>query len=140
MLLEKKNCASYDEEGLNVRPLVYFNEAKNLKLCWDLSYSKEHWTFILRSRVLRNTTCINHHIFSFIWSGTKNELHGIKDNSSWLISDGNQINFWFDSWCGDPLAQKCYSLYDYWLSHYSEWIHCKLSVEFPSCACSEYNI
>jgi hypothetical protein len=25
-------------------------------------------------------------------------------NSVWILGDGNDINFWTDSWCGDPLS------------------------------------
>jgi hypothetical protein len=46
------------------RGLVKLNEASNLKLCWDLFHSSEHWAILLRSRVQRKHKVINHHIFS----------------------------------------------------------------------------
>ncbi|RHN73363.1 putative ribonuclease H-like domain, ankyrin repeat-containing domain-containing protein [Medicago truncatula] len=101
----KKICAPYEEGGLNLRSLVCLNEATNLKLCWDLLLSEEHWAKILKSRVLRGTSCINHHIYSSIWSGIKMEFQVIRENSSWLVGDGKKINFWFDHWCGDSLFQ-----------------------------------
>jgi hypothetical protein len=102
----KKICASYDEGGLNVRSLICLNEATNLKLCLDTLHSKEQWAVILRSRVLRGVNCINHHIFSSLWSSIKHELLVLKDNSTWLIGNGKHINFWHDDWCGGILIQN----------------------------------
>jgi len=59
----KKICASYEEGGLDLRSLITLNEATNLKFCWDLLHGKEQWIEILKSRVLRGSSCINHHIF-----------------------------------------------------------------------------
>lgn len=101
----KKVCTSYDEGGLDIRSLVTLNEASNLKICWDLMQSEEQWAHVLRSRVLISSNCINHHIFSSIWSGAKNEYNTLRDNSTWLVGDGKSINCWLDSWCEDILAQ-----------------------------------
>jgi len=101
----KKVCATFEEGGLNVRSLIALNEATNIKLCWDLLQSQEYWAQMIRSRVLRGNNCIRHHVFSSIWSSAKNEFNIIKDNSNWLVGNGAQINFWLDSWCGDPLQQ-----------------------------------
>jgi ribonuclease HI len=30
----------------------------------------------------------------------------IKDNTVWLVGNGERINFWLDSWCGDPLVEQ----------------------------------
>jgi hypothetical protein len=30
----------------------------------------------------------------------------IKDNSIWLLGNGENINFWLDKWCGDPLVEQ----------------------------------
>jgi len=71
----KKVCGNYDEGGLGIRSLVNLNQATNLKMCWDLMQSDEDWAILLRRRVLRNSTCIKHHIFSSIWSGVIQSLH-----------------------------------------------------------------
>lgn len=100
-----KICATYEEGGLNIRSLIGLNEATNLKIIWDLLHSKEKWVIILNSRVLRGTNCINHHIYSSIWSSIKVEYPIVKENSSWLVGDGQQMDFWFDKWCDDPLFE-----------------------------------
>jgi len=96
----KKVCDAYDEGGMGIRSLVNLNAASNLKICRELLQSKEQWAQVLRSRVIRNSTCINHHVYSSIWSGAKSEFQNIIDNSLWLVGDGETINCWFDNWCG----------------------------------------
>jgi hypothetical protein len=56
--------------------------------------------------VLRKRRAIHHHIFSSIWSSIKDEFDVIINNSFWLLGDGNDINFWTDSWCGAPLVDQ----------------------------------
>lgn len=102
----KKVCADVDEGGLGIRSLIKLNEATNLKMCWDLLKSKEQWAHLLRSRVLRNSNCIRHHIFSSIWSGIKHEYSMIKENTSWIVGNGEIINFWLDAWCGEPVIHS----------------------------------
>jgi len=74
-----------------------------MKLCWDLMHSKEHWAIVLRSRAVRGADCIHHHIFSSLWSGMKQEFNTIRENTAWLVGNGEDIQFWTDTWCGDPL-------------------------------------
>ena len=102
----KKICSDLDEGGLGLRSLVCLNEASNLKSCWDLVHSEEQWAFVLRSRVIRDSYSIQHHVFSSIWSGIKNEYQTIIDNSIWLVGDGENINCWIDNWCGEVLAHS----------------------------------
>jgi hypothetical protein len=77
-----------------------------LKLAWDLLFENSLWARFLRSRVIRKDKFISHHIFSSIWSGIKNKLQTIWDNSCWILGKGNNINFWKHDWCGEILAQK----------------------------------
>ncbi|CAJ2652147.1 unnamed protein product [Trifolium pratense] len=102
----KRVCLPPDEGGLGLRSLISINEATNLKLCWALLNSNEDWAVILRSRVIRGHHAINHHIYSSLWSSIKAELSTIKDNSCWKVGSGQQINLWYDAWCGIPLAQS----------------------------------
>jgi hypothetical protein len=55
--------------------------------------------------VIRGTTPISYHIFSSIWSSIKHKFLEVNLNSSWQVGNGEFINFWLDSWCGDPLTQ-----------------------------------
>ncbi|GAU47191.1 hypothetical protein TSUD_350560 [Trifolium subterraneum] len=100
----KKICAPFDEGGLGLRSLKVLNAAANLKLCWDLMHSDEDWAKILRNRVMRKGKAINHHVNSSIWSSVKQEVQVILDNSCWRVGNGQCINLWTDSWCGEPLA------------------------------------
>ena len=101
----KKVCSDLDEGGLGIKSLICLNEATNLKLCWDLMHSKEQWAIIIRNRTLRGTYCIHHHIFSSIWNGIKQEFNTIKENTTWLVGNGEKIQFWSDSWCREPILQ-----------------------------------
>jgi len=125
----KNFCASYEEGGLNIRSLVCLNEATNLKLCWDLLHSQEQWAYIPKSRVLRDVSCIKYHIYSSIWSSIKMEFQIVRENSTWLVGDGNQINFLFDSWCGDPLQHSLNASTDL-IHEYPQ----KLSAYIANCA------
>jgi len=75
-------------------------------MCWELLQSDEDWAILLSSRVMRSSTCINHHIFSSIWSRVKSEYCVLKENTCWATREGKQINFWLDQWCGEPLVQS----------------------------------
>jgi hypothetical protein len=38
----------------------------------------------------------------------KEEFSVVMDNSTWLLGDGTDIDFWNDSWCGPPLSEQLY--------------------------------
>jgi ribonuclease HI len=102
----KKICRPLAQGGLNVRSLIHLNKASNLKLCWSLTNSQASWAVLLRDRVFRKGKAIRYHVFSSIWSSIKEEFDVIKDNSVWLLGNGQNINFWHDKWCGDPLVEQ----------------------------------
>jgi hypothetical protein len=101
----KKTCRPFSQGGLNLRSLVKLNLASNLKLCWTLLNSNSSWAKILRDRVIRGREKIQHHIYSSLWCSMKEEFSVVMDNSTWLLGDGTNINFWNDSWCGPPLSE-----------------------------------
>jgi hypothetical protein len=106
-------CKPYDEGGLGIRSLITLNEASNLKLCWDFLVSQEDWAVLLRARTIRNGSSINHHIFSSLWGSMKSEFKNVMDNSSFLLGDGNLINFWKDRWCGSHSIAHYLQIPDY---------------------------
>jgi hypothetical protein len=106
-------CKPYDEGGLGIKSLITLNEASNLKLCWDFLVSQEDWAVLLRARTIRNGSSINHHIFSSLWGSMKSEFKNVMDNSSFLLGDGNLINFWKDRWCGSHSIAHYLQIPDY---------------------------
>jgi hypothetical protein len=102
----EKLCRPYSQGGLNIRSLTKLNSAANLHLCWKLFNSKSSWANLLKDRVVRGNKLIQHHIFSSIWSSMKEEVYSLKANCTWLLGDGKDINFWNDSWCGNPLSDQ----------------------------------
>ena len=101
----KKMCRPMKQGGLSLRSLQSLNSATNLHLCWTLLKSDKSWTKLLKDRVIRGGRTIQHHIYSSIWSSIKEEFTTITANSTWLLGNGESINFWNDSWCGPPLAE-----------------------------------
>lgn len=97
-------CMQVPEGGMEIRSLITINEADNLKLCWDFRNYSQPWALFLKSRVIRRRKTIFYHIKSFIWSSVKFEFDTISNNSSWTKGTGENINFWNDAWCGDPLS------------------------------------
>jgi hypothetical protein len=67
-------------------------------------HSSLPWAQFLKSRVMKNQKPVNYHISSSVWSGIKHKYSEVILNYSWLLGNGNDINFWTDSWCGDPLV------------------------------------
>ncbi|GAU27936.1 hypothetical protein TSUD_146500 [Trifolium subterraneum] len=102
----QKICRPYSQGGLNIRSLIKLNAATNLKLCWTLITSQDSWAKLLKDRVIRGRRIIQHHIYSSIWSSIKDEFAVIMNNTFWLLGDGRDINFWNDSWCGNPLSEQ----------------------------------
>jgi len=97
-------CSPIKEGGFGLRSLSKFNEASSLKLGWELMHSQDQWASFLRRRVKRGKHSLQYHIYSSIWSGIKEYMQVISENSTWLLGNGNSINFWLDNWCGDTLV------------------------------------
>jgi hypothetical protein len=68
--------------------------------------SQTSWASLLKDRVFRKGTTIQHHIYSSIWSSIKEEFDVIIENFVWLLRNGENINFWLDNCCGDPLVDQ----------------------------------
>jgi ribonuclease HI len=98
-----KVCLPFNEGGLGLRSLSKINEAGNLKMCWDLVHSTLQWAQLLKARVFKNSKYVSYHISSSIWNGIKHKFPDIVMNCSWQIGNGDIINFWTDTWCGEPL-------------------------------------
>jgi len=99
-----KVCKSFKEGGLGIRNLADVNEAGNLKICWEIMQSDLQWAQLVRSRVLRNNKPIRHYVSSSVWNGAKHKFQTIQDNVTWKIGNGENIRFWIDTWCGEPLT------------------------------------
>ncbi|MCI07080.1 reverse transcriptase, partial [Trifolium medium] len=97
-------CTPIAEGGLGIRSISKLNQASNLKLFWEFLNSDTQWAHILRSRVKRGIDFINHHLFSSIWSGIKDQANTILENTTWLLGNGRHINFWLHNWSGVTLV------------------------------------
>jgi hypothetical protein len=106
----KKVYRPFAQGGLGIRSLISLNEATNLKLCWELLQSHEQWEILMKSRVLRGRNCINHHIFSSLWSSVKSEFHVVMENSCFILGDGTSLNFWTDCWCGEQTIAQAFQI------------------------------
>ncbi|PNX62037.1 putative reverse transcriptase, partial [Trifolium pratense] len=71
----QKICTSYDEGGLDIRPLVQVNESLILHLCWKLLSSNNQWAVMCRSRYLQFGMPTDTYLKSSIWNGIKKHVH-----------------------------------------------------------------
>ncbi|CAJ2638276.1 unnamed protein product [Trifolium pratense] len=102
----QKICTSYDEGGLDIRPLVQVNESLILHLCWKLLSSNNQWAVMCRSRYLRFGMPTGTYLKSSIWNGIKKHVHTVNDNTKWLLGSGHSVSFWLENWLDEPLAVK----------------------------------
>jgi hypothetical protein len=100
-----KVCLPIKEGGLGVRSLSKVNKGANLKLCWEMLQSNLPWATFLRNRVMKQKSPIKYLISSSVWSSIKHKYQEATLNSSWLLGNGRNINFWTDSWCGQPIVK-----------------------------------
>jgi hypothetical protein len=99
-----KVCKPTSQGGLGIRSISQINKGASLKFICDFLNSSEDWALLLKSRVLRKNGIISHHISSSLWSSCKDSYADLVENSSWLLGNGDIINFWLDEWCGNPLV------------------------------------
>lgn len=96
-------CKPFEEGGLDLKSMVSIKSDAMLKLGWVLSSFDSILAKLLWVRVCRNDRFISSHISSSIWSGIKNLMPAVTNNSSWLIGNGN-LNFWNENWIGSPIV------------------------------------
>ena len=101
-----KVCSPINEDGLGIRSLSKVNEDANLKLCWEMMQSNLPWAQFLRNRVLKKNVPISYHISSSIWTSVKHKYQEVIFNSSWLLGNGQDINFWKDLWCRNSIVSS----------------------------------
>lgn len=53
---------------------------------------------------MKQKSPIKYHISSSVWSSIKHKYQEATLNSSWLLGNGRDINFWTDLWCGQPIV------------------------------------
>jgi hypothetical protein len=75
-----------------------------MHLCWKFLSSNDDWARLCRARFLRSGAPTATYIRSSVWSGIKQHITTISDNSRWLIGTGDNIYFWTDNWLGDKLS------------------------------------
>ncbi|XP_019447391.1 PREDICTED: uncharacterized protein LOC109350622 [Lupinus angustifolius] len=100
----KMVCTPRQEWGLGLRSIKLINKASILKLAWEMRSSKQDWVFFSRKKYGCHSPHSPRYFNSSIWLGIKENWALSNSNSVWLIGDGNQVNFWKDSWIGDPLV------------------------------------
>ncbi|GAU12290.1 hypothetical protein TSUD_141980 [Trifolium subterraneum] len=91
--------------GLNALKELFSTYAFQSGQVINTSKSTIFSSSITQGRVLRENKSINHHIYSSLWSSCKDEFATLMENSTWLLGNGENINFWKDNWCGTPLAE-----------------------------------
>lgn len=64
--------------------------------------NKEDWAILLKNRIIKPYGHVNYHIFSSIWTDIKDEFPVLTDYNCWFHGTGQDINFWTDTWAGDP--------------------------------------
>lgn len=104
MIVTWKNCCrDVKDGGLSIRSLRTLNEASDLKQCWSVLNDHEDWARILRIRVFKRDRHVKCHVFSPIWTGSKAHQEVVKNNSIWMVDNGENISLWGDNWCGKYL-------------------------------------
>ncbi|XP_019431828.1 PREDICTED: uncharacterized protein LOC109338930 [Lupinus angustifolius] len=95
-----KVCCPVIEGGLGIRSISAMNQAAILKLAWDMRCSSQEWATFYRKTYSKRITYTK----SSVWPGIKKHWQLIKDNSIWLLGNGNSINYWLDNWLGSPIV------------------------------------
>ena len=137
---------------LGIRKLSHLNKALLAKQIWKIFNSTGEWREILVNKYLRRPslhfTLFNEDIpkGSTIWNNILKARDLAKARVSWKLGNGEDIQFWFDSWLiQDPLinnpifekwVQECIELYGFKVSNYregQEWRDlCLISEDFKS--------
>lgn len=100
----KKVCLPVKEWGLGLRSIRAIDDAAILKLSWDVMCSNAGWAEFLRARFMKLKQPVSSYVKSSIWYGIRRFMNIVRSNTTWIIGDATQINFWKDRWMRKPVA------------------------------------
>ncbi|XP_026459810.1 uncharacterized protein LOC113360520 [Papaver somniferum] len=95
------------ECGLDIRKLEVINKALLMKLYWKILNGEEEWEKLFQAKFKNiRGEWITYYKKSSIWPSIKMIINEVEHNTRWLVSDGQQISVWQDTWIKDrPLCE-----------------------------------
>ncbi|KAJ8505060.1 hypothetical protein OPV22_005946 [Ensete ventricosum] len=95
-------CKPKDEGGLNLRHIRDWNKACMVKQLWDILQNKSslwsQWVFaryLTKESIWEVSAKTSH---SAAWKGILKARRWLRNNISYVISSGTNINMWYDPW------------------------------------------
>jgi len=83
-------CRPWSEGGLDIKPTRLINEALILKLAWDLMAKDSQWSILFKHRYFSNGKPLTRYFKSAIWSGIKDQIGTVLENSLWIVGTGEK--------------------------------------------------
>jgi len=142
-------CLPWEFGGLDLKSTRTINSSLLLHLSWKLFTQDSQCSWLFQQRFLSFGIPRTRYFKSSIWSGVREYLNTVNENSVWIIGNGNDINLWLDNWMGTPLVSllnppvHMYSSLTAKLSSVmvnGKWQIPKALIDFPSVAEQTLNI
>ncbi|XP_057808794.1 uncharacterized protein LOC131023266 [Salvia miltiorrhiza] len=100
-------CAPRTEGGLGVRSFSTMNKSYLMKMAWRMVQGKEFAFALLSNRYLTTFGYAKHNIASSpFWTGTREHVNHLVENSYSYVGKGSTTYFWKDDWLGYKLVDK----------------------------------
>ncbi|KAF6147305.1 hypothetical protein GIB67_009788 [Kingdonia uniflora] len=113
-------CKHPSEGGIGIHGLRETNQAMLMKLGWAFLTDQDPWANFLRAKFLRKEGApIQYTKKSSIWTGLKEAIVPVKDNSKWIIGSGKDIDFWRDCWGSDVAITEILNINPNIWKHYN---------------------
>ena len=98
------------EGGLGIRKISKVNAASFIKLGWQASAVKSLWSSWFENRYFKHLPIwspATNKYGSCVWKKIKNLGTHIKQGSTWVFGNGQDINAWYDPWVDNfPLSER----------------------------------
>jgi hypothetical protein len=102
--------------GLDLKPTRLINESLILQLAWHFSSGDSQWAELLRKRLIKNGTPLQHYFQSSVWCGIKEHMGTIISNSIGIVGTGANIKLWTDNWLGNRMVDLLHILHKHLIS------------------------
>ncbi|XP_057811506.1 uncharacterized protein LOC131025735 [Salvia miltiorrhiza] len=100
-------CASRSKGGLGVRSFSAMNRNFLMKMAWRLVQGRDFASSVLATRYLSRFGYAKMHLTSSpFWTGVREHVSSLVNDSYSYIGTGEHIYFWHDDWLGYKLADK----------------------------------